>query len=35
MGYFVGQIMKQTKGQADPGLSNQILLAQLEQLRQG
>lgn len=33
MGYFVGQIMKQTQGQAEPGLSNQILRTQLEQMR--
>ncbi len=29
MGFFVGQIMKATKGQANPGLVNELLRAKL------
>jgi len=34
MGFLLGQVMKRTQGQADPGLSNQLMRTQLEQLRQ-
>lgn len=33
IGFFMGQVMKQTQGQADPGLTTQILRKHLEQLR--
>jgi len=29
IGFFVGQVMKETKGQANPGQVNQILKAKL------
>ncbi|MGA9518483.1 MAG: Asp-tRNA(Asn)/Glu-tRNA(Gln) amidotransferase GatCAB subunit B, partial [Trichococcus sp.] len=29
-GFLVGQIMKQTKGQANPGMVNQLLAQELE-----
>jgi aspartyl-tRNA(Asn)/glutamyl-tRNA(Gln) amidotransferase subunit B len=29
MGFFVGQIMKATKGQANPGLVNELLTKKL------
>lgn len=29
LGYFVGQVMKETQGKADPGLVNKLLLAEL------
>ena len=29
MGWFVGQIMKLTKGQANPGIVNKIILKKL------
>jgi aspartyl-tRNA(Asn)/glutamyl-tRNA(Gln) amidotransferase subunit B len=30
LGFFVGQIMKQSKGKANPGQVNQMLLAKLK-----
>ncbi|MET0055627.1 MAG: Asp-tRNA(Asn)/Glu-tRNA(Gln) amidotransferase GatCAB subunit B, partial [Candidatus Thiodiazotropha sp. 6PLUC10] len=30
LGFFVGQVMKQTQGKANPGQVNQILLAKLK-----
>jgi aspartyl-tRNA(Asn)/glutamyl-tRNA(Gln) amidotransferase subunit B len=33
VGFLVGQMMKETKGRANPGLVNQLLKAQLEKLR--
>ena len=32
MGFLVGQVMKETKGKADPGMVNQMLLEELEGL---
>ncbi|MFZ2454006.1 MAG: hypothetical protein WAW76_06170, partial [Trichococcus flocculiformis] len=31
-GFLVGQIMKQTKGQANPGMVNQLLAQELEKI---
>ena len=33
LGFFVGQIMKETKGKANPGMVNEILKAKLERKR--
>lgn len=33
LGFFVGQIMKETKGKANPGIVNEILKAKLESFR--
>lgn len=33
LGFFMGQVMKATRGQADPGLTTQLLRQHLEQLR--
>lgn len=33
LGFFVGQVMKQTNGRADPKLTNQLVRQQLEQYR--
>ena len=32
MGFFVGQVMRQTKGKANPGIVNEILKAKLASL---
>ncbi|HYH02204.1 MAG TPA: hypothetical protein VEC37_03820, partial [Bacillota bacterium] len=33
IGFLVGQMMKETKGRANPGLVNQLLKNELEKLR--
>jgi aspartyl-tRNA(Asn)/glutamyl-tRNA(Gln) amidotransferase subunit B len=32
LGFFVGQVMKKTRGQANPKLVNEILLKQLQEI---
>jgi len=33
--FLVGQLMKATKGQANPGLANELVIAKLEKLKKG